>query len=222
VRIDNSTFDRVEEFKYLGTNLTNQNSIAEEIKSRLKSGNACYLSVQNLLSSLLLSKNLKIKIYRTIILPVVLYGCESWSLTLRKERKLRVFENRVLRKIFGPRRDEVTGEWGRLHNEELNDLYSSPNIVQVIKSRRMRWAGHVARMCEERGVYRVLVGKPEGRRPLGRPRRRWADNIRIDLQEMRCGYMDWIGLAQDRDLWRRLVSAVLLPPGSVKCGEFLD
>ena len=129
VRTDNSTFDRVEEFKYLGTTLTNHNSIVEEIKSRLTSGNACYHSVQNLLSSRLLSKHLKIKIYRTLTLPVVLYGCETWSLTLREERKLRVFENRVLRKIFGPRRDAVTGEWKRLHNEELNDLYSSPNIV---------------------------------------------------------------------------------------------
>ena len=100
----------------------NQNSIAEEIKSRLRSGNACYHSVQNLLSSRLLSKNLKIKIYRTIMLPVVLYGCETWSLTLREEKKLRVFENMVLRRIFGPRRNEVTGEWRRLHNEELNDL----------------------------------------------------------------------------------------------------
>jgi len=129
-------------------------------------------------------------------------------LTLREERKLRVFENRVLRRIFGPRRDEVTGEWRSLHNEELNDLYSSPNIVRVIKSRRMRWAGHVARMCEERGVYRVLVGKPEGRRPLGRPRRRWADII-TDLQEVGCVYMDWIGLAQNRDRWRTLVSAIM-------------
>jgi len=129
----------------------------------------------------LLSKNLKIKIYRNIILPVVLYGCETWSLTLREERKLSVFENMVLRRIFGPRRDEVTGEWRRLHNEELNDLHSSPNIVRVIKSRRMRWAGHVARMREERGAYRVLVGKPEGKRPLGRPRIRWVDNIRMDL-----------------------------------------
>jgi len=107
----------VEEFKYLGTTLTNQNSVAEELKSRLRSGNACYHSVQNHLSSRLLSKNLKIKIYRTIILPVVLYGCETWSLIRRKERKLRVFENMVLRRIYGPRRDEVTGEWRRLHNE---------------------------------------------------------------------------------------------------------
>jgi hypothetical protein len=101
------------------------------------------------------------------------------------------------------------GDWRRLHNEELNDLYSSPNIVRVIKLRRMRWAGHVARMGEEREAYRVLVGKPEGRRPLGRPRRRWLDNIRIDLQEVGCGYMDCIGLAQDRDRWRALVSAVM-------------
>jgi len=209
VRTDNSSFERVEEFKYLGTTLTNKNSILEEIKIRLRSGNACYHSVQNLLSSGLLSKNLKIKIYRTIILPVVLYGCEASSLTFREERKLRVFENMVLRRIFGPRRDEVMGKWRRLHNEELNNLYSSPNIVRVIISRRMRWAGHVAHMGEERGVYRFLVGKPEGRRPLGRPRRRWMDSIRMDLQEVGCGYMDWIGLAQDRESWRTLVSAVM-------------
>jgi len=115
----------------------------------------------------------------------------------------------VLRRIFEPRRDEVTGEWRRLHNEELNDMYSSPKIVRVTKSRRMRLAGHVARMGEERGVYRVLLGKLEGRRPLGRPRHRWVDNIRLDLQEMGWGYMDWILLAQDRDRWRTLVNAVM-------------
>jgi len=128
---------------------------------------------------------------------------------LQEEKKLRVIENMVLRRIFGPRRDEVTGEWRRLHNEELKDLYSSPNFVRVIKSRRMRWAEHVARMGEERGVYRVLVGKPEGKRPLGRPRRTWVGNIRMDLQEVGCGYVDWIGLAQDTDRWRTLVSAVM-------------
>jgi hypothetical protein len=120
----------------------------------------------------LLSKNLKIRIYKTIILPVVLYGCEAWSLTLREERRLGVFENSVLRGIFGPKRDEVTGEWRRLHNEELHDLYSSPSIIKIIKSRRMRRAGHVTRMGK-RNTYTLLVRKPEGRRPLGKPRRRW-------------------------------------------------
>jgi len=118
-----------------------------------------------------------------------------------------MFDNMVLR-IFGPMRDEVAGEWRRMHNEELNYLYSSPNIVRVINSRRMRWAGHVARMGDERGVYRVLVGMPEGKTPLGRPRRRWVNNIRMDLQEVGCGYMDWIGWAQERDRWQTLVSAV--------------
>jgi hypothetical protein len=126
------------------------------------------------------------------------------------QNRLRVFENRVLRRIFGPRRDEVTGEWRKLHNEELHNLYSSPYIIRQVKSRRMRWAGHVARMAEERNVYKVLVGKPEGKRPLGRPRRRWEDGIRMDLREVGLGGgVDWIRLAQDRDRWRGVVSAVM-------------
>ena len=122
----------MEQFKYLGITITNQNSIKEEIKHRLTSGNSCYHSVQNLLSSSLLSKNLKTRIYKTIILPVVLYGCETWSLTLREVHGLKVFENMVLRRIFGPKRNKVTGEQGKLLNDELNDLHSSPNIIQVI------------------------------------------------------------------------------------------
>jgi hypothetical protein len=142
----------------LGKIITNQNSIQEEIKSRLKPVNACYHSVQNLLSSSFVSKNLKIKIYKTITLPFVLYGCKTWSPTLREERRLRVFENR---RIFGPTRDKVTGEWRKIHNDGLNDLYCPPNYVRVMKSGRMRWAWHVARMGGEgRGVYWVLMGKP--------------------------------------------------------------
>jgi len=160
IKTDNSSVERVEEYKCLETTLTNQNSIEEEIKRRLKPGNACYHSVQNVLSSRLLSKNLKIKKWRNVIVPVVLYGCETWSVILREECRLRVFENRVLRRIFGPKMDEVTREWRKLHDEELNDLYSSPYIVQVIKSRRMRWVGHVVHMGERRGVYWVLVRKP--------------------------------------------------------------
>jgi hypothetical protein len=130
---------------------------------------------------------------------VVLYGCETWSLTVRAERRLRVFENMVVRKIFGPKRYEVTGEWRKLHNEELHILYSSANIIRQIKSRRMRWAGHVARMGEETNVYKVLMGKPEGKRPFGRPRRRWVEGIRMHLRENGWGSVDWIQLAQDRD-----------------------
>jgi len=192
VRIDNSTFERVEEFKYLGTTLTNQNSIVEEIKSRLMSESACYHSVQNILSSRLLSKNLKIKIYRTKILPVVLYGCETWSLILLEERKLRVFENMVSRRIFGPRRDEVTGELRRLHNEELSDLYSSPNIVRMIKSRRMRWAGHVTRMGEERGC----IGSWWGNR---RERDQWGD-LGVDGWII----LGWISRRWDVGMWTGL------------------
>jgi hypothetical protein len=128
---------------------------------------------------------------------------------LRDGRRLRLAENRVLRRIFGPKRDEVIGEWRKLHNEKLNDLYGSPNIVRVIESRRMRWAGHVARIGEGRGMYRFLVGRPEGKRPLGRPKRRWEDNIKIDIQEVVCGDMAWIELAQDRDRWRALVKGVM-------------
>jgi hypothetical protein len=134
------------QLKYLGTTVTNQNLIQEEIRWRLSSGNACYHSVQKLLSSRLFSKNLKMRIYKNINLPVILYGCETCSLTLREEHRSRVFENRVLRRIFGRKRDEVTGGWRKLHNEELRDLYSSPSIIKIIKARRMRWQGHVARM----------------------------------------------------------------------------
>jgi len=120
-----------------------------------------------------------------------------------------VYENRVLRRIFGPKSDEVTREGRKLHDEELNDLYSSLNTVRVIKLRRMRWVGHVERMGEKKGVYRVLVGKPERKRPLGRPRRRWEDTIKMDLQEAGFGVMDWIELAQDRGWWRELVNSVM-------------
>ena len=155
----------------------------------------------------MLSNNIRIETYRTILLPVVLYGCETWSLTLREKQSLRVFENRDLRRIFGTKGDEVRRKLRKLHNEELNDLYSSPIIIRVVKSRR--WAGHVACTGERRGVYRILVGKPEGKRSLGRPRRRRENNIQVDLHEVGCGGMDWIDVAQERHRWRALVNAVM-------------
>jgi hypothetical protein len=133
---------------------------------------------------LLLSKNIKIRIYRAIIFPVVPYGCETWSLTLREEHRLRMFENKALRRIFGRKRDEVTGDWIKLRNEKLRNLYSSPNVIRMIKPRRMKCAGHVARMAVKRNAYRVFVRKPEGKRSLGRPRYRWMDNIKIDLRDI--------------------------------------
>jgi hypothetical protein len=126
-----------------------------------------------------------------------------------EELRLRVFENRVLRRIFGPKRDKVTGEWRKLHTVELHNLYSSPDIIRQVKSGRMRWAGHVARMGEERKLHKVLVGKPEGKRPLGRPRRRWENGMIMDLMEIGLRGVHWIRLAQDRDRWRAVVSAVM-------------
>jgi hypothetical protein len=165
--------------------------------------------VQSLLASRLLSRNLKVKLYKTIILAVVLYGCETRSLALREEHRLRVFKNRVLRRIFGPKRDEVTGKWRKLHNGELHNLYSSPDIIRQIKLRRMKWAGHVERMGERTNLYRVLMGKPEGKRPLERPRHRWEDGIKMDLRRLIGRDLEWIHLAQDRDRWRAAVNAVM-------------
>jgi hypothetical protein len=162
-------------------------------------------------------KNVKIKIYKTVIFPVVMYGCETWSLTFREEHRLMVLEKRVLR-IFGPKTEE-DGSWRKMHNDELHSLYSSLNVVRVIKSRRMRWTGHVARMGEGRGVYRVLVGMPEGRRPLGRPRRKWEDNIKIYLREIGIDEANWIRMAQDRVQWHEHGNEL---SGSIKEMGLLD
>jgi hypothetical protein len=157
------------------------------------------------------AKKLNFIINRTVIFPVVLYGCVTWSLNLREEHRLRASENRVLRRIFGPKVEE-DGSWRKLHNDELHNLYPSPNIVRVIKSRRMRWAGHVARMGQGRGVHRISVGRPECKRPLGRPRRRWEDNIKMDLREIGIDGANWIRLAMNRIQWQAFVKTVMNLP----------
>jgi hypothetical protein len=148
-------------------------------------------------------------IYRTIILPVVMHRCETWSLTLREEHRLRVFENRVLRGIFEPKRAEVIGGWRKLHNVELHKLYCSPSMIRIIKSRRMRWTEYVARMGATRNAFRTMVGKPEGKRPLQNPTRRWDENIRMDLREIVRGGMDWTDLDLGKNQWRALVNKAM-------------
>jgi hypothetical protein len=168
-------------------------------------------AIFSILSSRLLYRNVKVKMYKTLILPFVLYWCGTWSLTLREEDRLRVFENRVLRRVFGPQRDELMAEWRMLHSGELHNLYSFPNIIRQIKSRRMRWAGHMVCMGEGRKAYKVFVGKSEGKRALRRSRHRWKNGIKIALREIGWGGRDveWIHPAQDRDCWWALVNTVM-------------
>ena len=211
LEVKDMTFERVRVFRYLGGLVedTADMGVGAEVRQRLHSGNACFFAVNKLLKSRILSRNTKIRIYRTIILPVVLYGCETWALTRQQEDRFRVFENRVLRKIFGAKRDEETGEYRRLHNRELEELYDSPSIVRIIRSRRARWAGHVARMGEDRTARRVLEGRPGGNRPLGRPRQRWEDGVRKDVEGVGFRQVSWRELAQDREEWRACVQAVM-------------
>ena len=171
IMISNITFEMMEQFKYFGTTLTNQIPFMKKLSADWNQGMLVIILCRIFVFQFAIQKH-KIKTYRTVILPVVSYGYETWSLTLREKRRISVFENRLLRRIFEPKRQEVTGEWRRVSNEKLYFLYSSPNIVQVIEPRRMRWAGDVVRMGGRRGAYRVLVGKPEGRTPLGVSRHR--------------------------------------------------
>jgi hypothetical protein len=201
-------------FKCLGTTVTDQNLIQEEIKSRLNLGNASYHSVQNLFSSRLLSKKVNIGTYKSIILTAVLFWCETWSLILKEKHGLRVFEKRALRRIFGPKRDEMMGGWSKLHNVELHSLYSLLSIVRMGKSIRIKWAGHVARM----GRCRILMIRSEGKRPLGRPRGRWVYNIKMGLREIGWGGVGWPDLA----LVEGCCEDGNEPWGSIKCWEVLE
>ena len=195
-------------FKYLGSTVTSDNDIAEEVKIRIAAGSRCAWAMKSILKSRNISRKTKLQTYITIIRPVVTYGAETWALTKQLEQKLLVFENSILRQVYGPVFDETTGEWRRRHNQELGDLSNLPFITDLIRSMRLRWARHIARMGEDRGVKLVAQGRPAGTRPLGRPRKRWSDNLRQDLLALGVEDPDsWWMLAEDRNNWRRLVKA---------------
>ena len=206
--------EEVDSFKYLGSIISRQSSMDEEIDARIAAASKCSWAVKSLLQSRVLSRTTKVLVYVTTIRPVATYACECWALTQELERRLLVFEHSVLRRILGPIRDEVTGQWRRRHNRELRELTRLPPITSFVRSQRLRWAGHVARMDPDSLTRRVLDGRPAGRRPPGRPRLRWTDCVRNDLTLLDAPNPDdWMALAADRRRWRLLVEAAKDHPG---------
>ena len=195
----------------LGTMVTSRNEMEREILARITSGNRCFYSLQHLLKKRNISRSTKLIIYNTIIRPVVLYGCETWTLTKRQEQRLLVFENIILRRIMGPIYDRQEGVWRRRHNEELREISRQPLITNYIRAQRIRWAGHAARMEEGRMPRSVMEGNIEGRRPVGRPRMRWRNNLMRDLEElgMELPENNWRDAAHIRGTWRGLVQAAM-------------
>lgn len=201
LNIEGYQFEQVGTFTYLGSTINENNNSTYDIKARIMSGNRCYHAYRELMKSTTLNKGSKLKIYNTIIRPVVTYGCESWTLTNNDEIHLRIFERKILRKIFGPVREE--DGWRIRMNHELDRLIDGADIVRFVKAQRIRWLGHVERMREERWARKVMEWKPPGRRARGRPRKRWLDDVREDLEVMRV--RNWRRKADDRDEWRQLV-----------------
>ena len=205
--------EAVGSFKYLGSTVTTNNLIDEEIRLRIGAGSRCSWALNTTLKSRMLSKATKVQIYTTIIRPTVTYGCETWRLTKELERRLNVFERSILRRIWGPIYDEANGEWRRRHNHELRALTDFPPITNIVRSSRLRWAGHVARKEDGQLVKEVMVGRPLGTRPLGRPRKRWIDNVKEDLNTLGVNPNDWRLVAENRSTWRQLVKAAKDHPG---------
>ena len=206
--------EELDEFKYLGSIVQNDNGMDAEIQARIGGASKCSWAVNSLLRSRHLTRTTKLQVYTTMIRPVLSYACETWALTKELERKLLVFERSVLRRILGPVIDDETGQWRRRHNYELRDVTRLPPITNYVRAQRLRWAGHVARMDEGSLLRRILDGRPEGRRPPGRPRLRWSDCVRNDLALLQVDNPDqWIVIAQDRRRWKLLVRAAKDHPG---------
>lgn len=212
IQIDDMKIKRTETYKYLGTNFNCSNIIREEIKSRVHSGNKVYYALQHLLKSNDLSRNIKITIYKTLIRPIVLYGSETWSTTKKDEALLQTFENRILRRIFGPIKDAISGEWRIRSNIEIHTLFNSPLITGIMRANRLQWLGHVERMADNRETKTAYTKMLNGRRPRGRPRRRWRDNVQADLQTLKV--TNWKDKVKNRDEWRHVISAAKNLKGS--------
>jgi hypothetical protein len=208
-----TTYKGVEKFKYLGCTVTDTNTREEEINIRTQNALRCAAALHKALVSKLLSRNTKIRIYKTVIRPILMYGCEIWALTLKEENRLLVTERRILRKILGPAKKE-DGGWRMRKNREIEEMVNEPNIIGETKAARLRWLGHITRMGEDRAVKRAYVGRPNGRRPVGRPRYRWRDEVEKDLRELRAP--DWLETAQERERWRSLVSEAKIHFGSLR------
>ena len=209
IEIGELEVESVHSFKYLGSTITSDNLIEKEVIERIGIGNRCAFALNKVMTSRQISQRTKLRIYNIIIRPTVLYGCETWTLTKGRIKKLEVFENAILRRIFGPTYNAITEQWERRHNADLRQLSGQPFIQDVVKSRRLRWAGHCARLPEERIAKIAMNGVVQGRRPVGRPRYRWRDNIREDVRDIAPEIEDWQEAAQDRRLWRGKVKAAL-------------
>ena len=211
INIGQMEVETTQTFKYLGSTVTNDNRMDKEIEERIGTGNRCAFALGKVLRSRNISRRTKIRVYNIIIRPTVLYGCETWTLTKERKRKLEVFENSILRRILGPVFNPETNQWERRHNIDLRQMTGQPYIQDVVVSRRLRWAGHCARMPDDRTPKIVMNGAMRGRRPVGRPRYRWSDNIKQDVQELAPNIDDWQAAAEDRPTWRGLVKAALGP-----------
>lgn len=201
IQIDNHTIEEVSEFKYLGSTITNNNETSEEIKTRIAAGNKSFYVLKNIFQSRNTSRNIKKRIYKTIIKPVVTYGSETWILKMEDQENLCIFERKILRRIYGPIKEGE--EWRTRMNYELKNLYKDPDIISTIKTQRIKWLGHLIRMRNDRGPKMAYERKPEGRRKRGRPRKRWSEDVENDLKQL--GVRTWRRKALDREEWKEVI-----------------